>query len=140
VVQGLDDKSALNQDLDSVAKRRNQGHWLGILAALVTEVQPLILAGTAAGAVVGRLTDHGISTRIMKDIGEALTAGTSARFILGRHTGDRDRIVERLRRFGGKIAHTSFSAESERELVEAFEGGPSNRARPIAGCPGASSA
>jgi uncharacterized membrane protein len=123
VVQGLDGKVALNQDLDPVAKRKNQGHWLGILAALATGVQPLILAGTAAGAVVGKLTDHGISTRIMKDIGESLRPGTSALFILGRRTGGRDRIIERLRPFGGKIAHTSFSAEAERELVEAYEGG-----------------
>jgi uncharacterized membrane protein len=83
-IRGLDGKIRLSQELDLTAERKNQGHWLGILAAVVTGVQPLILAGTAAGAVIGKLTDHGITTNIMKEIGQSLTPGTSALFILGR--------------------------------------------------------
>jgi uncharacterized membrane protein len=82
-VRGLDGKIRLSQELDLTAERKNQGHWLGILAAVVTGVQPLILAGTAAGAVIGKLTDHGITTNIMKEIGQSLTPRTSALFILG---------------------------------------------------------
>jgi uncharacterized membrane protein len=120
-VRGLDGKIRLDQDSDATAQRKNQGHWLGILAAVVTGVQPLILVGTAAGAVIGKLTDHGITNHIMNQIGESLTPGTSALFILGRSTGGRDPIIARLHAFGGRIAYTSFSAEAERELAEAYK-------------------
>src|ERR687898_936675 len=64
VVKARDGKLRLDQDSDHVATRKNQGHWLGILAATVTGLQPVILASTAVGAVVGKLTDKGIGEQI----------------------------------------------------------------------------
>jgi uncharacterized membrane protein len=124
VVVGLDGKKRLDQEVDLVNKRKMQGHWLGILAAAVVEVPPLILVGTVAGAVIGKLTDHGVTNAITNQIGKSLRPGTSALFVYGHRLADRETIVERLRPLGGKLAHTTLNSDAERELAEALEAGP----------------
>jgi uncharacterized membrane protein len=126
VVVGLDGKAKITQDVDVTSNRRMQGHWLGIVAAAVTGVTPLILVGTIAGQVVGHLTDHGITKQEMKPIAEALMPGTSALFGLGRVEKDenRERIVERVRHFGPKIVHTTVSPELKAKIEGLLEQPP----------------
>jgi uncharacterized membrane protein len=120
VVRGLDGKLQLTQDVDLANQRKMQGHWLGIAAAVATGVQPLILLGTAAGAIVGKLTDKGIGADVMKQIGKGLTPGTSALFVLARRTQHRDTVLERLRPLGGKVARSTLDPAAEQALSEAL--------------------
>lgn len=111
------------QDVDVLAKRRDQGHWVGIAAALLTGVQPLILLGTGAGAAVDRFTDSGVTRQFIRRINGALLPGTSALFIQGDRTGDLNSLDpvfrERLLPFGGRILRTTIPDDVERLLQEA---------------------
>jgi uncharacterized membrane protein len=124
-IKGTDGKVHVYQDVDVTAKRRNQGHWLGIAAALATGVQPLILVGTAAGALFGRLTDHGITKQFMKDVDAALVPGTSALFLQGQRAGDLNVmapvIKERMGHFRGKLLRSTVPPELEQVLIDATE-------------------
>jgi uncharacterized membrane protein len=122
VVVNVDGKQRLSQDTDLTVTRRTQGHWIGIAAAFATGTMPFILAGTIAGTVVGKLTDHGITDGVMKKIGHTLTPCTSALFILVRESAHPEAVVERLRPLGGKVAFTTLTPEAEKALTEAFEG------------------
>lgn len=128
VIVGMDGKAKITQDADVTGARRMQGHWLGIAVAAVTGVTPLILAGTLAGQVVGRLTDHGITKQMMKPIADALTPGTSALFGLGRAASDadRERIIERVRHFHPKIVQTSVSPELRQQIETLLDSPPAS--------------
>ena len=128
VMVGIDGKAKITQDEDVTSARRTQGHWLGIVAAAVTGVTPLIFAGTIAGQVVGRLTDHGITKQMMKPIADALTPGTSALFVLGRATNDenRARVVERVRHFHPKIVQTSVPPELRQQIETLLDQPPTS--------------
>lgn len=121
VVCRIDTKVRLSQDVDLVANRKNIGHWIGIAAAMATGVQPMILLGTATGAIIGRLTDHGITDRVLKQIGQSLVPGTSALLLLVRQTFHRDQVIERLRPYNGTIVQTTLPAEAEAALQSALE-------------------
>jgi uncharacterized membrane protein len=118
VVVGIDGKAKITQDEDVTRSRRMEGHWLGIAAAAITGTLPLIMAGTIAGEVIGRMTDHGITRHLMKPIVDALTAGTSALFVLGRAESEekREQLVDRMRHFNPKIVHATVSPEMEAHL------------------------
>ena len=111
-------KAHLTQDVDLQNQRKMQGHWVGIAAAVVTGVQPLILAGTAVGAIVGRLTDSGIKTGQLKDVEKALAPGTSALFILAHETRHRQAVIDRLRPFGGQLIESDLPSDVATELDE----------------------
>ena len=118
VVMGLDGKPTITQDADVTKSRRTQGHWLGIVAAAATGVLPRIMVGTVAGAVVGRMTDHGLTVRMMKPVADSLTSCTSALFVLGRSRKDTDRhkVVDRIRHLNPKIVQTSVSPVLRQEI------------------------
>jgi len=118
VIMGLDGKPTITQDADVAKSRRTQGHWLGIVAAAATGVLPLIMVGTVAGAVVGRMTDHGLTEHMMKPVAEALKDCTSALFVLGRLRDDanREKVVERIRHLNPKIVQTSVSPVLRQEI------------------------
>lgn len=120
VVRRADGKLQLTQDVDLVAQRKNMGHWLGIAAALATGVQPLILLGTATGALIGKLTDQGIGANQMKEVGRALTPGTSALFVLARPTPHRDEVLRRLQPLGGRIVQSDLDPAVEQAVGAAL--------------------
>ena len=83
---------------------------------------PLILAGTLGGALVGKLTDHGITNTFVKGVGQQLQPGSSALVILARSDPERrQRVVERLRPFHPKILESDLPAGLERELEQALQ-------------------
>ena len=51
----------VTQDTNIVSKRKQTGHLIGIIAANLTGTMPLILAGTIAGKIFGKLTDNGVT-------------------------------------------------------------------------------
>ncbi len=126
IVMGIDGKPTITQDADVTKSRRMQGHWLGIVAAAATGVLPLIMVGTVAGEVVGRMTDHGLTARQMKPIADSLTPGTSALFGLGKSNSDvyREKIIERIRHFNAKIVQTSVSPVLRMQIEELLAQAP----------------
>ena len=119
IVKGKDGKVRISQDVDTVAKDRRAGHLVGIVAAAVTGTLPLILAGTAGGALVGKLTDHGITNSFVKQVGEGLQGGTSALVILARSGPTRRaKVVERLKPFRPRIVESDLPPGLEQELQE----------------------
>jgi len=120
VIKQYDGKLILSRDEDIVAQHKNAGHWIGILAALATGVQPLILVGTAAGALIGRLTNTGLDSKFLKEVGKTLEPGRSALFLLG---GDAqgDVMLERLKHLGGTVLHATVSDEVIQQINQALE-------------------
>ena len=96
VVLQRNGKKRLTQDIDLEAKSRNVGHWLGIAAALITGIPPLIFVGTAVGEIVGRLTDTGILTSDLRKAAKQLQPGTSVLFVLAHEAVPRGAVAERL--------------------------------------------
>jgi uncharacterized membrane protein len=123
---GLDGKATITQDVDVTSTRRNQGHWVGIVAAAITGITPLIMAGTIAGQVVGRLTDQGITKQKMQPIIDALQPETSALFVLGYARNDKDRgtIVERLRHLSPRIVQASVSPVLRQQIEALIDQAP----------------
>jgi uncharacterized membrane protein len=85
-------------------------------------INPLLAAamGAGAGAILGVLSDIGISTEFMKDLGEIFKPGISAPFILVKKATP-DKVLERLKHFKGKVINTSLTADEESELRAALE-------------------
>lgn len=95
------------------------GFW-GTLIGLIF-LNPLFGAaiGAGTGAIVGALSDIGINDGFMKNLAERMPAGGSALFILVRDA-NRDRLLERLDVYEGRVLHTSLGHEDEARLREAL--------------------
>ena len=115
-------KVSLQQSINTTAIGATQGGLWGTLIGLLF-LNPLLglAVGAASGALGGYLTDIGIDDDFMKRMGEELTPGSSALFVLVRKSTP-DRVLPELRELGGKVFHTSLSREQEEKLREALEG------------------
>lgn len=115
-------KVNLQQSINLVAAGAASGGMWGTLIGLLF-LNPLLglAAGAASGALGGYLTDIGIDDNFMKEMGQKLTAGTSALFVLVRKSTP-DRVLPELRELGGTVFTTSLSEADERKLREALEG------------------
>ena len=76
--------------------------------------------GAGAGALSGKLKDIGISDDFMKQLGETITPGSSALFVLVRKATP-DKVLEELKRFKGKVLRTSLTKDKEEDLREVLE-------------------
>jgi len=116
VVRKEDGDVKIRQSVNLTATGAVSGGIWGTLIGLIF-LNPLIgtVAGAAAGAIGGALTDIGIDDDFIKEIGETLTPGTSALFILVQKMTT-DKVMEDIRPYGGQILHTSLSVEDEAEL------------------------
>lgn len=118
----------LQQSVNTTAMGAAQGGLWGTLIGMLF-LNPLLglAVGAASGALGGYLTDIGIDDGFMKEMGEKLTPGTSALFVLVRKSTP-DRVLPELRELGGQVFHTSLSREQEDKLREALEGEARRRA------------
>ncbi len=97
------------------------GGVVGAVVGLLTG--PLILAA-GAGALVGglaaKLRDSGFPNERLKEIGDALTPGTSALVAVIDHTWVRE-AQERLARFGADVMTESIKADIAQQLESGQE-------------------
>jgi len=116
------DKVKLHQAVNLTATGAVGGTFWGMLIGMLF-LNPLLGAavGAGAGAISGKLRDIGISNDFMKELGETLTAGTSALFVLV-HDATPDKVMEGLKGFKGKIIQTSLAKDKEEELQKVLEG------------------
>ncbi len=76
--------------------------------------------GAGSGAITGALVDIGINDDFIKELGETVTPGTSALFVLVRRVTP-DRVIEEVKPYNPKVLHTSLPAKNEEELRQALE-------------------
>ena len=88
------DKVKLHQAVNLTAAGAVGGSFWGMLVGMLF-LNPLLGAavGAGAGAISGKLRDIGISNDFMKELGQTLTPGTSALFVLV-HDATPDKVME----------------------------------------------
>ena len=116
-------KVRLHQSLPLVAARAAVGTFTGMLLGTLV-LNPLFgaVAGAATGALSGALGDIGINDAFMKNLGEMLTPGSSALFVVVRKTRP-EQLLERLKPFAGRcrILQSTMTAENETLLRNLLE-------------------
>ena len=102
------------------------GGWLGMLAGLLLG-GPALLAGAALGAAAGgifaKLRDIGIKDDQMQQLGDELAEGHAALLLLVERAHMFHAKAE-LRRFTGRLLHTTCEAETAASLREALATDP----------------
>jgi len=114
-------KAKLHQAVNLTAAGAAGGGFWGLLIGMIF-LNPLLGAavGAGAGAISGKLSDIGINDKFMKELGETMQPGNSALFVLVRKATP-DKVLERLKGFGGTVLKTSLTADKEEELRAALE-------------------
>jgi uncharacterized membrane protein len=121
VTKDEEGKVKLHQAVNLTAAGAVGGSFWGMLIGMIF-LNPLVGAavGAGAGALSGKLSDIGVSDQFMKDLGNTLTNGTSALFVLVRKATP-DKVLEGLSGFKGKVLRTSLTKDKEEELREVLE-------------------
>ncbi|RLB74103.1 MAG: hypothetical protein DRH03_02100 [Deltaproteobacteria bacterium] len=116
-------KAKLHQAVNLTATGAVGGTFWGMLIGMLF-LNPLVGAavGAGAGALSGKLSDIGINDDFMKELGETLTPGSSALFVLIRKSTP-DKVLDRIKGFKGKVIKTSLTLEKEEKLRAALEQG-----------------
>ena len=97
--------------------------WGGLIGLLFLAPLLGMAVGAASGAVAGKLADVGVNDDFMKNLGARLDSGGAALIALGS-TEAGDKVIDRVKGYGGDVIQTSLSSEAEEHLREAL----SNRA------------
>jgi len=71
--------------------------------------------GAAAGGAAHALGDSGVNDKFMRELGERLDVGGAAVIVLVR-SSIRDRVLPRLRKFGGHLLEADLTDEQEDSL------------------------
>jgi uncharacterized membrane protein len=120
VIENQGGKIKLNQSMSPAASGAAGGALWGGLIGLIFLAPLLGMAfGAAGGALGGKMSDVGVDDTFMKDLGERLQPGAAALIVLGS-TGARDKVIERVRPYGGEVLQTSLSSEAEEHLRAAL--------------------
>lgn len=93
--------------------------WGGLIGLLFLAPVVGMAIGAASGALGGKMADVGVDDNFMKDLGAKLQPGTAALIVLGS-TDARDKVIDRVKPFGGEVIQTSLSTEAEAHLREAL--------------------
>src|SRR3954470_4791737 len=109
----LDGKIKLHQAMSTTGAGAAGGALWGGLIGLIF-LAPLfgMAVGAAAGAAGGKMADVGVNDNFMKELGAKMPAGGAALIAVGS-TDARDKIIERVRPYGGEIIQTSLSEDEE---------------------------
>ena len=124
-------KVRLHQSIPLISGHAVLGAFGGLMMGMLL-LNPLFgaAAGAAAGAATGALRDVGIDDDFMRALGESLTSGSSALFVVVRGNTRIDRLLDSLRPFAGrgKVLQSTMSAENEMILRGVLESAlnPSN--------------
>jgi uncharacterized membrane protein len=120
-----DGKIKLHQAMSTAGAGAAGGAVWGGLIGLIF-LAPLfgMAIGAASGAAAGAMSDVGVDNNFLKQVGARLEPGTAALIALGS-TDARDKLLERVRPYGGEIIQTSLSTEDEERLRAALgQGAP----------------
>ena len=93
--------------------------WGGLIGLLFLAPLVGVAIGAASGALGGKMSDVGVNDKFMKELGEKLQPGTAALIALGS-TDARDKLIERVKPYGGEVIQTSLSGDEEQHLRAAL--------------------
>ncbi len=96
--------------------------WGGLIGLIFLAPLLGMAVGAASGAAAGKMTDVGVNDDFLKDLGAKLQPGGAALIALGS-TDARDKVIERVKPFGGEVIQTSLSTEEEERLRSALGNG-----------------
>ena len=96
--------------------------WGGLIGLIFLAPLLGMAIGAASGAAAGKMTDLGVNDDFLKDLGTKLQPGAAALIALGS-TDARDKVIERVKPYGGEIIQTSLSTEEEEQLKSALGNG-----------------
>jgi uncharacterized membrane protein len=115
-----DGKIKLHQAMSTTGAGAAGGALWGGLIGLIF-LAPLfgMAIGAASGALGGKLSDVGVNDDFMKELGEKMQPGTAALIALGS-TDARDKVIERVKPYGGHVIQTSLGTEEEAQLRAAL--------------------
>jgi len=100
--------------------------WGGLIGLLFLAPLFGMAIGAASGAAMGKVTDVGVNDKFMKELGAKTPPGGAALIMLGRAEAP-ERVLERVRTFGGEVIQTSLDTEQEERLRAALgEGVPAS--------------
>jgi uncharacterized membrane protein len=92
------------------------GAFWGMLFGLLFFIPVIGLAvGAAAGAIAGSMSDVGIDDKFIKQVGESITPGTSALFLLVSNAVV-DKVLEQTKDLKYEVLQTNLSQEQEDKL------------------------
>jgi uncharacterized membrane protein len=89
--------------------------WGGLIGLLFLAPLFGMAVGAASGAVAGKVTDAGVNDDFMKQLGAKLEPGAAALIALGSSQAP-DKLLERLKPYGGEVIQTSLATEEEERL------------------------
>ncbi|WP_018653895.1 DUF1269 domain-containing protein [Actinomadura flavalba] len=92
--------------------------WGGLIGLIFLNPLLGMAIGGATGAAVGAATDLGVNDDFMRDLGQGLSPGASAVFVLV-DSFTPDKVVPELAPLGGQLISTSLSDSAEERLREA---------------------
>ena len=123
VVKDVDGQVKVKQTLEDRVKGSSiisSGFW-GLLVGFFFG-GPLFgaLLGVGLGALFGTRIDIGIDNEFIKQVGDDMSIGNSALFLLASDVTE-DKVAEELKQYGGNLYHTSLSHESEKAFRKALE-------------------
>jgi uncharacterized membrane protein len=93
--------------------------WGGLIGLLFLAPFLGMAVGAASGALGGKLADVGVADDFVKDLGAKLQPGAAALIALGS-TDARDKLIERVKGYGGDVIQTSLSRDAEQQLRAAL--------------------
>ena len=93
--------------------------WGGLIGLLFLAPLVGMAVGAAAGAAGGALSDVGVDDNFMKQLGENLGEGGAAVIVLVRKSTP-DKVLPRIKEYGGHVLQTSLSHEQEDNLRSAL--------------------
>ena len=115
-----DGKIKLHQAMGTAGAGAAGGAMWGGLIGLIFLAPLLGMAvGAASGAFAGKLTDVGADDDFMKNLGSSLQPGAAALIVLGS-TEARDKVLDRVKGYGGEVIQTSLNREQEDQLRAAL--------------------
>lgn len=89
--------------------------WGGLIGLLFLAPMVGMAVGAAAGGATGALTDIGVDDNFMKDLGTNLNEGGAAVIVLVRKSTP-DKVIPRIKEYGGHVLQSSLSEEAEASL------------------------
>ena len=115
-----DGKIKLHQAMSGTGAGAAAGVMGGTLIGLLFLAPMVGMAiGAAAGAVAGKMSDVGVDDTFLKSLGESVPPGGAALMVLGRSSTP-ERVIERVRPYGGEVIQTSLDSEKDAHLRAAL--------------------
>jgi uncharacterized membrane protein len=97
--------------------------WGGLIGLLFLAPLFGMAIGAASGALAGKMTDAGVNDDFMKQLGQKMPAGGAALIALGRSDAP-NRVLDRLKPYGGDVIQTSLDDDEEQRLRSALGEAP----------------